>query len=114
MTFLFGLTGYVYLFKEGGIFGPSSSANAGLGEPLQNSMVFAFGFFEIAMWFWVSTFRFIKVVWLSVDRSSPIFARNEMRWLASTMRSSKPKKIGYKLFRRHSERFEPFLIPAIA
>lgn len=60
LTFLFGLTGYVYLFKEGGMFGPSSPVTAGLGEPLQNSMVFAFGFFEIAMWFWVSVSNCIE------------------------------------------------------
>ncbi|KAI5358607.1 putative increased loss of mitochondrial DNA protein [Septoria linicola] len=55
LTFLFGLTGYVYLFKEDGIFGSGSAAVPGIGEPLQNSLVFAFGFFEIAMWFWIFT-----------------------------------------------------------
>lgn len=55
LMFLFGLTGYVFLFKEDGIFGSSSSSitKASLGEPLQNSLVFTFGFFEIAAWFWV-------------------------------------------------------------
>lgn len=53
LTFLFGLTGYVYLFKEDGVFGSGSAATIGIGEPLQNSLVFSFGFFEIAMWFWV-------------------------------------------------------------
>lgn len=53
LTFLFGLTGYVYLFKEDGIFGSGSAASAGVGEPLRNSLVFSFGFLEIAMWFWV-------------------------------------------------------------
>lgn len=55
LTFLFGLTGYVYLFKQDGIFGSGSAATIGIGEPLQNSLVFSFGFFEIAMWFWVCT-----------------------------------------------------------
>ncbi|EMF10048.1 uncharacterized protein SEPMUDRAFT_165746 [Sphaerulina musiva SO2202] len=53
LTFLFGLTGYVYLFKEDGVFGSGSAAAIGIGEPLQNSLVFSFGFFEIAMWFWI-------------------------------------------------------------
>lgn len=55
LTFLFGLTSYVYLFKEGGAFGPSSTSfgKTSIGEPLQNSLVFSFGFFEIAAWFWV-------------------------------------------------------------
>jgi hypothetical protein len=54
LTFFFGLTGYVYLFKEDGMFGSGNPAKLGIGEPLQNSMVFAFGFFEIGLWFWVS------------------------------------------------------------
>lgn len=54
LAFLFGLSGYVYLFKEDGAFGSGSAAKASIGEPLQNSLVFTFGFFEIAMWFWVS------------------------------------------------------------
>lgn len=54
ITFLFILTGYVYLFKEGGVFGPGFGKNAGIGEPLQNSLVFTWGFFELAAWFWVS------------------------------------------------------------
>lgn len=60
LMFLFGLTGYVFLFKEDGIFGSSSSSitKASLGEPLQNSLVFTFGFFEIAAWFWVCIARF--------------------------------------------------------
>ncbi|KAF7196056.1 Protein ilm1 [Pseudocercospora fuligena] len=55
LAFLFGLSGYVYLFKEDGAFGSGSAASAGIGEPLQNSLVFTFGFFEIAMWFWIFT-----------------------------------------------------------
>ena len=53
LFFLFGMTGYVYLCKEGGLLGPSALQPAGIGEPLQNSLVFTFGFVEIAMWFWV-------------------------------------------------------------
>ncbi|KAM3414937.1 hypothetical protein BST61_g10077 [Cercospora zeina] len=55
LTFLFGLTGYVYLFKEDGLFGSGPATKAGIGEPLQNSLTFTFGFFEIAMWFWIFT-----------------------------------------------------------
>lgn len=55
LAFLFGLTGYVYLSKEGGVFGSAvgSWRNASIGEPLQNSLVFTFGFLEVAVWFWV-------------------------------------------------------------
>ncbi|KAK5108070.1 hypothetical protein LTR62_008787 [Meristemomyces frigidus] len=55
MVFLFVVTGYVYLFKPGGLLGPSSITGAGMGEPLQNSLVFAWGFMELAAWFWVGT-----------------------------------------------------------
>lgn len=53
LTCMFVITAYVYLFKMDGMFGSGSAARASLGEPLQNSMVFTFGFFEIAAWFWV-------------------------------------------------------------
>ena len=71
LMFLFGLTGYVFLFKEDGIFGSSSSSitKASLGEPLQNSLVFTFGFFEIAAWFWVCSpcsFHHIIRRWLTL------------------------------------------------
>lgn len=60
------------------MFGPSSSATAGIGEPLQNSMVFAFGFFEIAIWFWVSQpISCGEVVRLTVNRSSPVSVKSE-------------------------------------
>ena len=54
LVFLFGITGYVYLFKQTGLFGSGSATKTSIGEPLQNSMVFTWGFFEIAAWFWVS------------------------------------------------------------
>lgn len=55
LAFLFGLTAYVYLFKEGGVFGAATGSyrKASIGEPLQNSLVFTFGFLEVATWFWV-------------------------------------------------------------
>lgn len=54
LTFLFGITGYAYLFKEGGMLagkGRSYSYNA--GDDLKNSIVFTWGFLEMAIWFWV-------------------------------------------------------------
>lgn len=54
LLFLFGLTGYIYLFKDDGLLGKVSVRQAGVGENLRNSMTFAWGFVEIAAWFWVS------------------------------------------------------------
>jgi len=54
LTFLFALSGYVYLFKEDGLFGSGSINKASIGGNLQNSLVFAWSFFETAAWFWVS------------------------------------------------------------
>lgn len=57
LILLFGLTGYVYLFKEDGIFGGKSVLRrASVGENLQNSMVFTWGFFELTFWFWVRSY----------------------------------------------------------
>lgn len=50
LAFLFGLTGYAYAFKPGGILGSSAR---GAGDHLKNSVVFAFGFIELTVWFWV-------------------------------------------------------------
>ncbi|KAK0354003.1 hypothetical protein LTR91_026648 [Friedmanniomyces endolithicus] len=55
LLFLFVVTGYVYLFKPGGLLGSATITKASIGEPLQNSLVFAWGFFELAAWFWVFT-----------------------------------------------------------
>jgi len=54
LTFLFALAGYVYTFKPDGVFGRNSVGHGVIGENLQNSLVFAWSFFEIAAWFWVS------------------------------------------------------------
>lgn len=51
LAFLFALTGYSYAFKPGGVFG---SSGKGAGDNLKNSVVFAFGFVELSVWFWVS------------------------------------------------------------
>lgn len=61
------------------MFGPSSPAVASIGEPLQNSMVFAFGFFEIAIWFWVSPSLERGLKWLTVSRYSPVSVKNGIR-----------------------------------
>lgn len=55
LMFLFTVTGYTYLFKEGGLFGSAPGAKASMGETLQNSLVFTWGFMETAAWFWVFT-----------------------------------------------------------
>ena len=55
LTFLFSLTGYIYLFKDDGMFGSKSIRKAGAGENLRNSLVFAWAFMETAAWFWVSS-----------------------------------------------------------
>lgn len=55
LVFLFGLTGYTFLFKEGGIFGGASGIaySKGPGSYLKNSVVFSWGFIELSMWFWI-------------------------------------------------------------
>lgn len=53
LLFLFVTTAYVYLFKEGGLLGAPSATKVSVGEPLQNSLVFTWAFFELAAWFWV-------------------------------------------------------------
>lgn len=54
LAFLFGLTGYSYAFKEGGVFASSGkNYTASAGDHLKNSVVFTFGFLELTIWFWV-------------------------------------------------------------
>ena len=59
LLFLFGLSGYVYLFKEDGIFGSPSKLQAGVGDPLKNGLVFAWGFMETVTWFWVRKVKYV-------------------------------------------------------
>ena len=62
LTFLFGISGYVYLFKDDGIFGSKSMIQkAGAGENLRNSLVFAWAFMETATWFWVSFVEYLRL-----------------------------------------------------
>ncbi|OAL53252.1 hypothetical protein IQ07DRAFT_585196 [Pyrenochaeta sp. DS3sAY3a] len=52
--FLFCVTGYTYLFKEGGMFAPRGGnfrTNPATG--LNNSVIFTWGFLELVAWFWV-------------------------------------------------------------
>lgn len=53
--FLFGLTGYTFLFKDGGVFGGARGIaySKGPGSYLRNSVVFSWGFIELSMWFWI-------------------------------------------------------------
>ncbi len=53
LLFLFGLTGYVYLFKDDGLFGSGPSYKVGPGGLLRNSL-FSWAFMETMVWFWVS------------------------------------------------------------
>ena len=53
LLFLFGLSGYVYLFKEDGLLGSPSIRQEGVGVNLKNSLVFAWAFMETVSWFWV-------------------------------------------------------------
>ncbi|KAF2255258.1 hypothetical protein BU26DRAFT_153164 [Trematosphaeria pertusa] len=54
LAFLFVVTGYTYTFKEGGMLSSKGHAYApGAGDHLKNSIVFTWGFLELAAWFWV-------------------------------------------------------------
>lgn len=54
---LFGVAGYVYLFKDDGMFGNKSMLKAaGPGDNLKNSLVFGWAFMETCAWFWVSLY----------------------------------------------------------
>lgn len=56
LAFLFVVTGYTYIFKSSGAMAARGMAyRTGAGENLKNSLVFTWGFVELAMWFWVST-----------------------------------------------------------
>ncbi|KAH6612671.1 increased loss of mitochondrial DNA protein 1 [Boeremia exigua] len=55
LVFLFALTGYTFLFKEGGIFGGARGIaySKSPSSYLKNSVVFSWGFIELSMWFWI-------------------------------------------------------------
>jgi hypothetical protein len=54
LLFLFALTAYTYTFKPGGMMAPRNSEfMMGAGDTLNNSIIFTWGFLEIAAWFWV-------------------------------------------------------------
>jgi len=58
LIFLFALTGYSYLFKEDGPFASSGKKyTVNAGDQLKNSIIFTWGFLEMATWFWVSAPR---------------------------------------------------------
>ena len=58
LLFLFIITGYTYMFKEGGILA-ATGGNYKLtaGDNLKNSVVFTWGFLELSAWFWVQALR---------------------------------------------------------
>lgn len=59
LTFFSGLSGYIYLFKDDGVFGSKSLLRrASAGDNVRNSLVFAWAFVETATWFWVRAWRF--------------------------------------------------------
>lgn len=51
LAFFFGVTGYSYAGKPGGLWGGKAGVG---GEVLCNSVVFTWGFLEMLWWFWVS------------------------------------------------------------
>jgi hypothetical protein len=55
LVFLFALTGYTFLFKEGGMFGGARGIaySNSPGSYLKNSIVFSWGFIELSTWFWI-------------------------------------------------------------
>lgn len=60
LLLLFAMTSYTYLFKANGVFGSGlaageavSGATRSAGDLLRNNLVFASGFVEVSLWFWV-------------------------------------------------------------
>lgn len=62
--FLFICTGYVYLFKQGGLLAAQGKEYVpGIGEPLKNDLMFTFGFVELSLWYWVCVLQDLHIVW---------------------------------------------------
>ena len=86
LTFLFGVLGYIYLYKDGGMLGgPISDDSFALddvtgdtaGDMVRNSVVFAWAFLELVTWFWVGLgFSGAKI--------------RQASWLTSSLRRSLP------------------------
>jgi hypothetical protein len=56
LLFLFVLTAYTYIFKEGGMLAPRGmDYRMSSGANLNNSIMFTWAFVEVATWFWVYT-----------------------------------------------------------
>lgn len=54
LLFLFIITGYTYMFKEGGILAATGgNYKPRAGDNLKNSVVFTWSFLELSAWFWV-------------------------------------------------------------
>lgn len=58
LGFFFAVTGFSYVWKEGGVMGGggkgSGSGNGGMRGLVSNGFVFTWGFVEMMAWFWVS------------------------------------------------------------
>ena len=54
LGFFFAVTGYSYLWKEGGLMGGTRHEKGALRGLLCNGFVFTWGFVEMMGWFWVS------------------------------------------------------------
>ncbi|KAI9701381.1 MAG: hypothetical protein M1820_006472 [Bogoriella megaspora] len=65
LFFLFILTGYSYLFKPSGAMFASKAP----GDTLKNSLVFTWGFMEVAIWFWVYTNMRDEVRQIAITRA---------------------------------------------
>lgn len=58
LLFLFIITGYTYMFKEGGILtATGGNYKLSAGDNLKNSVVFTWSFLELSAWFWVQAHR---------------------------------------------------------
>lgn len=53
LGFFFGVTGYSYLWKEGGVIGGTRNGKVDLTGLLCNSFIFTWGFVEMMGWFWI-------------------------------------------------------------
>ena len=80
LIFLFGLAGYIYTFKDDGIFGSQSLLRqVKPGDLLRNSLVFSWAFMETAAWFWVSYLRLWLVLSTRTDLHKVFLGLREER-----------------------------------
>lgn len=98
LTFLFFVTAYAYTFKDGGIFA-GTAFSGGVGELVQNSMVFTWGFMELAVWFWVRRAHIVPREEVRFEhgadtgRLSRVFEKNASESLRKSSTCARLKKI---------------------